>query len=221
MLLAVATLFSACVGDDVVDDFVQPRLQLRSFPDTLEAGTSFQLTYQFFNNVGLPEDVTPTWSSSDENILTVSASGLATGITEGAAEVTASFVDAFNNEAIVMEVINVGASTVVVEEPEMKSGKIAPTSFYTLTGDFTLTEGDGKLDLVFAENYDADRSLPGLYIYLSNNPRSINGALELGVVRTFSGAHAYEIPDVDINDFAYVLYFCKPFNVEVGNGAIE
>ncbi len=73
-----------------------------------------------------------------------------------------------------------------------KSGATVTTSSYVLTGDFTLSEiqNSKNLDLQIAENYQASTSLPGLYLYLSNNPNSINGALEVRPVSTFNGAHA-------------------------------
>ena len=37
-----------------------------------------------------------------------------------------------------------------------------------------------ELILSFAENYKTDDVLPGLYVYLTNNPNTINGALEIG-----------------------------------------
>ena len=67
----------------------------------------------------------------------------------------------------------------------------------------------------------ADDGLPGLYVYLSNNPNSVSGALEIGPVEVFEGAHDYTISGLDITTYAYVLYFCKPFNVKVGHGDIE
>lgn len=220
-LLFAAIFLSACVGEDILEDYVPPRLEFRDLPDTLKVGTDFQLSYQFVNNVGQPEDIAPSWSTSDAAILTVTSSGLVTAIAEGTAAVTATLDDGFGETVMATTNIAVGAETVIVDEPEMRTGKIATTSTYRLTGDFTLTEMDGgALQLTFADNYDADSNLPGLYVYLSNNPRSRAGAFEIGRVETFRGSHTYEITGVDIEDFAYVLYFCRPFNVEVGSGEI-
>ena len=98
---------------------------------------------------------------------------------------------------------------------------INTTSSYALTGDFTITEdGNGGINLVFADNYNASTALPGLYVYLTNNPSTTTGSLELQKVQTFQGAHTYSIPNVGVNDYSHVLYFCKPFNVKVGDGEI-
>ena len=46
-------------------------------------------------------------------------------------------------------------------------------------------------------------------------------AFEIGRVATFSGVHSYTIPNKGINDYNYIVYFCKPFNVKVGHGQIN
>ena len=114
-----------------------------------------------------------------------------------------------------------GEETIEVEPTQAKSGQITTTSSYALSGDFSLTAENNDLVLAFDENYNASTALPGLYIYLTNNPSTISGALEIGKVQTFSGVHSYTIPNVDINEYSHVLYFCKPFNVKVGDGEIE
>lgn len=78
-----------------------------------------------------------------------------------------------------------------------------------------------NLDVSIKNNYRASTSLPGLYVYLSNNPNSINGAKEIGRVRIFNGAHNYQISNTGINDYKYILYWCKPFSVKVGHGEIN
>jgi len=60
-----------------------------------------------------------------------------------------------------------------------------------------------------------------LYVYLTNNPSTTAGALEIGKVTVFEGTHIYTIEgDIPLNQYNYLLYFCKPFNVKVGDGEI-
>jgi hypothetical protein len=93
------------------------------------------------------------------------------------------------------------------------------TSSYELKGDFVLKEEGGVLKLSFASNYQASTALPGLFIYLTNNPSTSSGAFEIGAVTEFEGAHSYDLPNsIDLMDYEYVLYFCKPFNAKVGDG---
>ncbi|WP_240751474.1 DM13 domain-containing protein [Flagellimonas onchidii] len=105
---------------------------------------------------------------------------------------------------------------------DTKSGTIETTSGYLLQGDFTIViDGDGNLFLEMDSNYRADTDLPGLYLYLTNNPNSVNGAHEVGAVEVFSGEHFYTIENVGLNEFKYLLYWCKPFSVKVGDGKIN
>jgi hypothetical protein len=103
----------------------------------------------------------------------------------------------------------------------MRNGVIETTSFYTLTGTFEITETDTGIRIDIGEDYEASESLPGLYIYLGNNPNSIGNAVEIQGVQVFAGAHSYEVEGVGINDYDFLLYWCKPFGVKVGDGKIE
>ena len=221
LLLSTNFLFTACIGDDVVDDYVQPTLRITNPVSEIEAGTTYQFNHQFVNNVGQMEDVSPRWSSGDENLLTIDNSGLATAIQEGTTTISVAFTDEFDETVTVTENVEIGASTVVVEEM-FRTGRVETTSTYPLTGDFKLTALEsGDLELAFFDDYVADDILPGLFVYLSNNPRSIAGALEIGRVEVFEGAHSYTISGAELEQYAYVLYFCKPFNIKVGDGEIQ
>ncbi len=225
-LIFVLPLFvlTACIGDDLVDDYVAPVIRISNLADTIEAGTAFQFTHQYVNNIGQAEDVAAVWTSSNTELLTIDANGLASAIAEGDVDITASFTDPrFDETATVTETVAIGASTVVVVEPMMRSGSVATTSSYPLSGNFVLEElpDSDELKLSFGEEYIADELLPGLYVYLSNNPNSTVGAFEIGAVQTFRGAHEYTFNGAELEQFAYVLYFCKPFNVKVGHGDIE
>ncbi|MEM9258025.1 MAG: DM13 domain-containing protein [Bacteroidota bacterium] len=220
-LLSLLFLFTACIGDDIVEDYVSPVIRFENPVSSIEAGTSYQFEAQFINNVGQMEDVRPTWTSANPDLLAIDANGLATAITEGNTVVTAAYEDEFGEMASTSLDVEIGASTVVVEEMS-RSGSVATTTFYDLEGDFVLSENAmGGLTLAFSENYNADTGLPGLYVYLSNNPNSSAQAFEIGRVSIFQGAHQYEIENVALNDYQYVLYYCKPFNVKVGHGDIE
>lgn len=109
-------------------------------------------------------------------------------------------------------------------EPELRviEGEIMTTTFYTLEGDFTLAETeDGGLFLDIADNYRASTGLPGFYVYLSNNRNSIANAFEIGKVDTFRGEHSYEIEEVGIEDYRFIVYWCAPFNVKIGEAELN
>ena len=74
------------------------------------------------------------------------------------------------------------------------------------------------LELIISENYKASERLPGLYLYFTNNINTVANAKEIQKVTVFKGTHTYIIKNTGINDFTHLLYWCKPFGVDVGNG---
>lgn len=216
-LLAVL-LLSGCIGDDVVDDFVQPTLKIMNPLDTLGKGETWQFEAKFTNNIGLEEALPLTWSSSDETVLGISDSGLATGLAKGSATLK---VEADYNGTPVSETLLVVVDEETVVSPTSRSGEIKSTSSYLLKGNFVLEPSGDGIKITIADGYMASTALPGLYVYLGNNPNSITSALEIGKVEVFNGAHSYTVAGVGVNDFTHLLYWCKPFNVKVGEGVIQ
>lgn len=214
---------TGCVGDDFIDDQVQERLSFDNPITEIQINGSHQFDVTFFNNVGQSETTEIQWSSSDTNVATISQTGLLTAISEG--ETIIGIQATLENGTSISEeqAITVTTEPTQDDDPITKSGIIVTTSSYTLTGDFTLSEitDSEHLDLQVANNYQASAALPGLYLYLSNNPNSISGAFELGPVQVFNGAHSYEINNTGINEYKYLLYWCKPFSVKVGHGEIN
>ena len=215
--IILLSIFS-CIKDDYVEDFVEPVLRIISTVDTIGIDESFQFEAMYLNNVGLEEEVSLQWFSSTPEVLSISTNdGLAQALQEGSAIISVKYnVGSLSLEAF-MEV-NVGAET--VSNITERMGTVASTSSYQLMGDFLLKEDGNGLILELSDNYAASTALPGLFVYLSNNKNSIGNAFEIASVVTFSGAHTYTIPNIGINDYSYLLYFCKPFNVKVGDGEI-
>ncbi len=216
-LLAIALSMQGCIGDDFVFDTVAPILRITSNVDTIGINESFQFESMYLNNIGVEEAASVSWQSSAPEIISIDETGLATALAEGSSIISAEV--SIENELIRAEKeVHVGANT--VEVANMKSGEIQTTSSYKLQGSFTLsTDGDDAI-LEFGEDYEASTALPGLYIYLTNNPSTTANAIEIGAVEVFSGEHSYTIPNVGLNDYSHILYFCKPFNVKVGDGEI-
>jgi hypothetical protein len=217
-LLLMLLLLTGCIGDDLVFDEVDPELRITTSVDTLGINTDYQFKASYFNSVGIEEAVQVDWTSADDSIISISAEGRAQGLKLGTTMLHASYN---NGKSQLMDsaLVTVGMST--VNAPVQKLGKVNTTSSYALTGDFTLTENGDDLVLELAENYNASTALPGLYVYLSNNANSSAGAFEIGAVEVFAGTHTYFIGSTGINDYTYVLYYCKPFNVKVGHGEIN
>lgn len=211
-------LLSSCIKDDIINDLIDPVLRISTLVDTIEINTSFQFESTYLNNVGREETVTPIWTSSNPDVISIDVNGLALANQIGSAIISVEYDDGNSilNDAIE---VNVGETTVMTNTN--RSGTIKTTSSYKLTGDFEIRSDGNDIILDIAENYEASTALPGLYVYLTNNPNTTSNALEIGKVTTFSGAHSYTIQNTEINDYNYVLYFCKPFNVKVGDGEIS
>jgi hypothetical protein len=220
----VVLVLSSCIKDDILEDFVQPEIRISGSIDTLGVDSVFAFQARFFNNIGQDEDIEITWTSSDESIATVNA-GQVRGVSEGDAIISASyFYPEENLEVTASEMITVGEAILPppVEDPlRIIDGVIRTTTFYPLEGDFQFIEEEEGVTIDIASNYIADNRLPGLYIYLSNNRNSIAGALEIAEVTQFSGAHTYSVPEVEFEDYAFIVYFCKPFNVKVGEAELN
>lgn len=220
IFLIIPILFIGCIKDDIVSDTIEPVLRLTQKTEAIVIDENFQFEFIYFNNVGIQESVTGTWSSSDSDIISITQEGLATALNTGNATISIEYQDE-NGLLTDASDVEVGTEIIEVEEPLVRSGQINTTSTYALSGDFTLTEDEQDLVLAFDENYNASTALPGLYVYLTNNPNTISGAYEIGKVETFSGEHTYTLPDLNINEYSHILYFCKPFNVKVGDGEIQ
>ncbi|MFI0429790.1 Ig-like domain-containing protein [Mariniflexile sp. HMF6888] len=187
--------------------------------ESIAVSETYQYNVAYYNALGEKEAANITWSSENSSVATVNTNGLITGVSKGTTNIKAQTV--VNNKTI--ESTTSVTITEVAQNANTKSGTIVSTSNYALKGDFTLSqiENSNDLKLSIGSNYEVTTSLPGLYIYLSNNPNSIGSALEIGPVTTFSGAHSYIINNKGINDYSYVLYWCKPFGVKVGEGKIN
>ena len=216
--LFLALTLTACIQDDIVFDTVDPELRITQAVDTIALDSSYQFEALYLNNVGVAEAIDILWESTAPDIISIDADGLATAQQEGSATITASFDD---GTTLVQDAVEVHTGEETISLPSERSGVIQTTTFYLLEGYFTIREEGNDLLLEIAENYRASTALPGLYVYLTNNPNTIANALEIGMVETFNGAHSYTIPDTGLDTYNYVLYFCKPFNVKVGDGQIQ
>ena len=218
--LSLVILVSSCIGDDFIDDLVEPEVRITNLIDTIGIDDTYQFEANFLNNVGQETESTITWSSTSPEIVNITEDGLASGLTFGSSLITASA--SFEGVEYTTDFdLTVGEST-ASPASLVRTGTIRTTSSYELKGEFEMSALlDNKLRLNISDDYVASSALPGLYIYLSNNPNSIAEAFEIGAVEVFSGAHFYDISGVGLNDFGYVLYYCKPFNVKVGDGKFD
>ena len=210
--------FTSCVGDDFLEDFVGQSLRITSSIDTLEINTNYQFEKMYLNDIGQEETADVLWSSSNTDIIEIDQNGLATALAKGTTTISVEFD---SGEAILKDSTQVVVGETTVATENRIEGRVETTTFYELEGDFVYREEDGKILLEFGSDYVASNRLPGLYIYLSNNKNSVSDAFEIGKVTTFSGAHTYEIEGIGFKDYQHIVYFCKPFNVKVGDGDLD
>jgi hypothetical protein len=217
ILIFWVLVLHGCIGDDIIEDRVDPVVRVSNAIDTMKNGTSYQFEATFFDQVGMEVMIDLSWSSSDENIISISESGLANALQIGNALITVDGLAPSGEQVSAELLVAVGEET--IGSISERTGTLQTTSSYELKGDFVLKEEGGVLKLSFASNYQASTALPGLFIYLTNNPSTSSGAFEIGAVTEFEGAHSYDLPNsIDLMDYEYVLYFCKPFNAKVGDG---
>ena len=216
-------LLQSCVGEDVLDDLIEERLVVINPVASLNPQESYQLSIRFFNNVGAEEFIPVNYDSSDEAVATVNSVGLISTLTEGQTTISAQVTTPQGQELRESFLLTITNDQLEEAGPTEGFGTIRTTSSYILEGGFLIRElpETGAVRIEVDETYRADTDLPGLYVYLTNNPSSIANALEIGPVEIFSGIHQYTIADTRLKDYNYLLYWCKPFEVKVGDGQIE
>ena len=223
-LVCFLPLFS-CVKTDLINDRVDPKMRISNpLLELKKNGEAHQFEVNYFNYVGKEiENPTVSWSSSDPSVLSITESGIAAGVSLGSATVTATLTTTEENLTITDDDVVEVTLNETEDDSVRFEGAITTTSSYQLEGSFVLeTLDNGNLRLSLGDDYKASTSLPGLYIYLGNNPSSIADAYEIGAVTVFEGAHVYDLPStIGIYDYSYILYWCKPFGVKVGEGQIQ
>jgi hypothetical protein len=180
----------------------------------------------FFNNVGLMDSSTSfIWSSSAPSIIDISSKGLLTGKSAGNSIISVTANSLAYTDSTLSAQFEVGVAENVVTPPPVVTQRevtINTTSSYDLSGSGVLKSTPNGLVLELNNNYNADTGLPDLVVYLSNNPNTNNGALQIAEVTVFNGAHSYIIPsNPDINQYSHVLYYCRKFSVKVGDGKLS
>ena len=229
----ILLIFLNCIGEDLIDDYVDPDLRFTNVILSLPIGVTHQYIVRFFDESGT-EVIDPSlmWEIEPPSIAEISESEEITALAEGEATVTVK-TTGFQGETISAEtVIYVSSSSItnsetimenneVIEVDSFFEGEIKTTSSYQLQGNFRYELNETRIILSLDETYRADSSLPGLYIYLGNNPNTVSDAYEIGAVQIFEGEHQYNLPEsIKLMDHKYILYWCKPFNVKVGEGKI-
>ena len=283
LLCFISLLFLQCIGEDFVDDYVEPNLRITNPIVSIREGLSYQFQARFFDESGTQvENPNFSWTATPPSALHISNDGTITALAAGEVSVRVSvqglrgknIATALEFSVTPLPTVEVetttpttdttssttttdttGSSTetttdtsssttdttssttdtsttttdsstsetddgIVVSE-QFFEGQIRSTSSYLLQGNFRYEFDEQNIVLSLGENYRADTALPGLYVYLTNNPTTPSGGYEIGKVTVFEGAHQYNLPaSIALMDYKYILYWCKPFSVKVGDALL-
>ncbi|GAA4828976.1 Ig-like domain-containing protein [Algivirga pacifica] len=213
-------LLGGCIGDDIIDDRVDEVVTIENPIDSLQVGVTYQLNASFLNNIGIEEEREIAWESADENLVTVDQEGTLEGIAVGDTYIVAHVP---MSDRMVTDTMTLHISEDLEDgvSGADKGGQLRSTSSYILQGNFTVVGENGGIRITFDDTYKASEALPDLVLFLTNNPTTTAGAYEIGSVEIFSGAHSYFVPNVEVGTYEYLLYYCVPFNVKVGDGLID
>ncbi|MDC1434255.1 hypothetical protein N8147_01745 [Flavobacteriaceae bacterium] len=307
LIIVCFLLLLSCVGEDLVNDYVDPDLRISNAILSIPEGVQYQFTARFFDESGTKvENPTLVWLVDPPTALSIAQDGTIQAIAAGEATVivqttglrgdiiearttfsvtavTSTDTSTSTSETSTMTAdsetstlttdtetstmttetetstmttdtetstmttdtetstmttdtetstmttetetstttIDNNTGTGIVLAPEFYEGEIISTSSYILEGNFRYEHNGTQITLSLDENYRASTSLPGLYLYLGNNPNTVNGAIEIAKVTVFNGAHEYIFPpSIELADYKYLIYWCKPFSVPVGEGTI-
>jgi len=182
-------------------------ITISSPTQTLDIGQSTQLSISVKNILG--EELTgpfqPVWSSSNPGIISVNDQGLATAVAAGPSEITAT-VDG---------IISLPYSLTV--SGGERTGTFQGVNGYNVSGSVAVDDNTVEL----GSNFSASNG-PGLYIYLTTSSSSVSGGIELGALVSTAGVQSYNIPQgEDVNNYQYVIVYCKPFGIPFGFAELQ
>ena len=197
--------------------------------NTIEASFSFEITPKVVSEVTtttteVSSNTTDTTTTTTDTATTTTETSTSTTDTASSTTDTSSATDSNNDnseDSEENEEEEEEEEDGIVVAPQFFEGQIRTTSSYTLEGNFRYEHNGTQIILSLDDTYRASSSLPGLYLYLTNNPNSPEDGYEVGAVSVFSGEHSYTLPaSIGLMDYKYLLYWCKPFRVKVGDAQL-
>lgn len=222
-ILLFSLVFYSCIQEDIIDDSVPEEVRITNDISTLKIGKTVDFEATYFNNVGEIENRSLSWESSNTDVLSIDAStSKGTAKAEGTASITV-IVNGILGVLTDTKIITVTKDDTMVAN--VKKGTFTPTSSYKSAGDFEITGTTNGIKIELASNYVADTSLPGFALYLSNNPNSLANALQIDAYDDTNGAHytgafTYTIENIGVNDYTYLVQWCRPFSILTGKAEI-
>lgn len=118
----ILLILTGCVGTDYIDDpIVGERIEVSEAQIAVMKDQSRNLTATFYNQYGIPENATISWTSSNSSIATVDSNGLLRGVAAGQAVIIAS-VGATQSSSVNVNVVanENDVASVIVTSPSGK-----------------------------------------------------------------------------------------------------
>lgn len=193
------------------------KVEITAPQNSLLTGGALSFSATVRNNTGQTlQGKTISWKSSNANVLSISASGVATAVAAGSAQVTATV------EGIVSLPFDV-----VVTSPNNTSkrmGSFKGNSSYNVQGTATLELQGNNLKLVFGSDFRSSNG-PRLGVYLAKNAPGVltaSNSVSLGELKSNTGTQEYNVPaDVKLTDYDFVVVYCIPFNIAFGFAKLQ
>ncbi len=195
----------------VIDPNAVAKVEITAPNNTIAVGANLQFAVDVQNtNNQVIQGKTVIWQSDNNVVLSINNNGLATALTSGIAQVTAT-VDGIKSLPFT---VTVGASST------SRSGTFRGNASYNVTGSATFEVGK----VSFSNNFRTS-SGPGLRVYLAKNAPGVltsSNSVLLGNLKMTSGAQTYDVPtNVELTDFDFVVVYCQPFNVAFGFARLD
>ncbi len=212
----VTVSFNSLVSEPVIVTVVEDvndvaEVQISSPTSMIIVGESIQLNVTVYNY--LQEEITDTditWEVSNESYATINNTGLLTGLSDGAVQVTAS-ADGIKSIPLT---IMIGT--------EARVGTFVGANGYNSEGTAILyVNSNDEVILELSEDFNASFAL-GTFIYLANSTNGATvkgGGLDLGEI-TSGGAKTFNVssldPTVNLDTYRYCVVLCKPAAITFG-----
>lgn len=194
--------------------------------DTIEASFSFEITPKVVSEVTTTStevrpSATDTATTTTDTATSTTETSTSTTDTATSTSNTSSSTDSNNDNNDSTDEEGEEVDNGIVVAPQFFEGQIRTNSSYTLERNFRYEHNGTQIILSLDGTYRASSSLPGLYLYLTNNPNSPEDGYEVGAVSVFPGEHSYTLPaSIGLMNYKYLLYWCNPFRVKVGDAQL-
>lgn len=169
----------------------------------------YQFEAEVLNGFGVKINSPISWSSSDSTVLAISNTGLASAIAQGVASITATS-DGVNSTPLQLVVLE-GANG-------RRSGSFQNENGYSVSGSVEMRPGSGNNFELSFSNFNCQPG-PALYIYLGN---STTAGIEIEELKQLTGDFIVPLPtNIQLNDYQYVLIWCKSANAAFGSARLN